>query len=62
MKRDLMEILVCPLCRGPLTLQVVEENEREIVSGSLICERCKETFPISDTIPNLLPPELRNAK
>jgi uncharacterized protein YbaR (Trm112 family) len=61
MKRDLMEILVCPLCRGPLILQVAEENEREIVSGSLTCERCNETFPISDTIPNLLPPELRKA-
>jgi uncharacterized protein len=59
MKRDLMDILVCPLCKGPLELQVTEENEREIVSGSLTCAQCNETYPISDTIPNLLPPELR---
>lgn len=61
MKRDLMEILVCPLCKGPLELRVTEENEREIVSGSLICAHCNETYPISETIPNLLPPELRKA-
>ena len=61
MKRDLMEILVCPLCRGPLALHVDEENEREIVTGSLTCKQCNETYPISDTIPNLLPPELRRA-
>jgi uncharacterized protein len=56
-----MEILVCPLCKGPLELAVTEENEREIVTGSLACSRCNETYPISDTIPNLLPPELRKA-
>ena len=61
MKRDLMEILVCPLCKGPLELAVDEENEREIVTGSLTCAKCKQTYPITDTIPNLLPPELRTA-
>ena len=61
MKRDLMDILVCPLCKGPLELQVTEENEREIVSGLLTCEQCHEVYPISETIPNLLPPELRKA-
>ena len=59
MQRDLMDILVCPLCKGPLELQVTEENEREIISGSLTCKQCNEVYPISDTIPNLLPPELR---
>jgi uncharacterized protein YbaR (Trm112 family) len=61
MKRSLMEILVCPLCKGTLELHVDEENEREIVTGSLTCAQCNETYPIADTIPNLLPPELRKA-
>jgi uncharacterized protein YbaR (Trm112 family) len=27
----------------------------------LHCARCNETYPIEDTIPNLLPPDLRRA-
>ena len=59
MKRDLMEILACPMCKGTLELRVDEENTDEIVRGVLHCAQCKEDYPIEDTIPNLLPPELR---
>jgi uncharacterized protein YbaR (Trm112 family) len=59
MRRDLMEILVCPMCKGELQLTVDEENAGEIVRGSLLCVRCVERYPIEDTIPNLLPPDLR---
>ncbi|MBI4498395.1 MAG: methytransferase partner Trm112 [Chloroflexi bacterium] len=59
MKRDLMEILACPMCKGPLDLTVTEENDEEIVRGTLRCARCNESYPIEDTIPNLLPPDLR---
>ncbi len=59
MKRDLMEILACPMCKTPLELAVDEENADEIVRGSLRCSRCNESYPIEDTIPNLLPPDLR---
>ncbi len=55
MKRELMEILACPVCQGDLELEVVDENETEIVSGSLYCPRCDVHYPIVDTIPNLLP-------
>jgi len=61
MKRDLMEILACPVCKGPLELTVDEENADEIVTGSLACATCNESYPITETIPNLLPPQLRNA-
>ena len=57
MKRDLMEILVCPVCKGELELTVDEENEKEIVTGSLYCPKGDVRYPIVDTIPNLLPPE-----
>ena len=60
MKRDLMDILVCPVCKGPLTLAVAKEENDEIVEGSLHCDSCDDTYPIEDTIPNLLPPDLRN--
>lgn len=61
MKRQLMEILVCPVCKGELQLTVQEENEKEIVKGDLYCKKCNEHYPIEDTIPNMLPPELRKA-
>lgn len=54
-----MDLIVCPICRQPFELTVDEENEREIVTGSLFCARCNERYPIVDTIPNLLPPDLR---
>jgi uncharacterized protein len=57
MKKELMNILVCPVCKGTLTLTIEKENEKEIVSGKLYCPKDKATYPIVDTIPNLLPPE-----
>jgi len=56
MKRELVQILVCPLCKGDLELKVDEEKEEEIVRGSLYCSNCDYSYPILDTIPNLLPP------
>ena len=57
MKKELMDILACPVCKGELELSVAEENEQEIVTGSLYCPRCDVQYPIEDTIPNLLPPD-----
>lgn len=57
MKRELMEILACPVCKGELELNVEEEKESEIISGSLYCPKCAVHYPIKDAIPNLLPPE-----
>jgi len=55
MKRSLMDILCCPVCKGDLTLHVDEENETEILEGHLHCAKCRVTYPILDGIPNLLP-------
>ncbi len=60
MRRQLMDILVCPECRSELSLSVAEERDDEIVSGSLKCQSCGKTYPIEDTIPNMLPPSLRD--
>lgn len=60
MKKDLMAILVCPVCKGKLELKVEKESGGEITAGALYCLRCKVNYPITDTIPNLLPPESRN--
>ncbi|MBI4186381.1 MAG: methytransferase partner Trm112 [Chloroflexi bacterium] len=59
MKREMMDILACPVCKRKLELTVDEENEREIVTGSFYCGKCDVRYLIEDTIPNLLPPEQR---
>lgn len=56
MKRSLMDIICCPVCKGDLVLSVDRENEREILEGELRCTACRVTYPIHDGIPNLLPP------
>ena len=60
MKKELMDILACPVCKGDLELNVKEENEKEVVTGSLYCRKCEEQYPIKDAIPNLLPPDQRD--
>lgn len=55
MRRKMLDILCCPVCKQDLTLEVIEENEKEIVEGSLCCARCGVQYPIHDGIPNLLP-------
>jgi uncharacterized protein YbaR (Trm112 family) len=55
----MMEILVCPVDKGELTLTIVKEEGDEVIEGSLRCATCNETYPIEDSIPNLLPPEMR---
>ncbi len=59
MNVDLMEILVCPVCKGSLELRVDQEEGPDVITGALLCSRCRETYPIEDSIPNLLPPQLR---
>ena len=59
MKPELMEILCCPMCKGDLVLTVDEEDDKEIIKGSLFCEKCNEYYPIEEGIPNMLPPDLR---
>jgi uncharacterized protein YbaR (Trm112 family) len=51
MDPKLLEILVCPLCKGPLTYQ----KERQ----ELICKADRLAFPIRDGIPVMLEEEAR---
>ena len=62
MKRELMDILVCPLCKGELHLEISQEADGEIISGVLNCDSCPEEYPIENAIPNLLPRDLRTPK
>lgn len=54
-----MDILACPADHGNLALTIEREDGNDIVDGLLACEICGEKYPIVDSVPNLLPPELR---
>lgn len=51
MDKKLLEILVCPTCKGPL---VYLRREAE-----LVCRACRLAFPIRDDIPVMLEEEAR---
>ncbi len=51
MDGKLLDILACPLCKGPL---VYKKTEAE-----LICKPCRLGFPIKDDIPVMLEDEAR---
>jgi len=55
MKKELLDILCCPHCKGTFQLSVEKEEQNEIIEGKLICQHCCNTYEIKDEIPNLLP-------
>lgn len=55
MRRSLMDILCCPVCKGDLSLKVGKEDDKEILEGDLLCETCGVNYSIHEGIPNLLP-------
>ena len=51
MDRKLLDILVCPLCKGPLLYRKPEKE--------LICKADRLAYPIRDDIPVMLEDEAR---
>jgi uncharacterized protein YbaR (Trm112 family) len=43
---DLLEILACPKCKGPVTLRSDE--------SAFVCEACRLVYSVVDEIPNFL--------
>jgi uncharacterized protein YbaR (Trm112 family) len=53
MDKQLLEMLVCPLCKGPLELKRADGTEE------LICYADRLAFPVRDGIPLMLENEAR---
>lgn len=47
----LLEILVCPICKGPL------DYRKD--AAELVCKACRLAFPVRDDIPVMLEDEAR---
>ncbi|MGH8400561.1 MAG: Trm112 family protein [Gammaproteobacteria bacterium] len=54
MDNKLLEILVCPVCKGPLTYRKAEHE--------LICKVDRLAYPVRDGIPVMLEDEAREMK
>lgn len=52
MDRRILDILVCPICKGPLKTD--NNPAQEGVQAELICTRDRLAFPIRDDIPVML--------
>ncbi len=51
MDKKLLDILVCPVCKGPLTYEKAAQE--------LTCFGCRLAYPIRDDIPVMLEDEAR---
>lgn len=51
MDKRLLEILVCPLCKGPLLNRPLHQE--------LVCSPCRLAYPVRDDIPVMLEGEAR---
>jgi len=52
MDARLLEILVCPICKGPLGYRKPQ--------AELVCKPCRLAYPIKDDIPVMLEDEARS--
>jgi len=46
LKKELLDILACPKCKGDLVYKEVEHF--------LVCKKCKLMYPVRDNIPIML--------
>ena len=51
MDAKLLDILVCPLCKGPLLYKKAQ--------GELVCKPCRLGYPVRDGIPVMLEDDAR---
>ncbi|PSQ31752.1 hypothetical protein BRD16_02240 [Halobacteriales archaeon SW_6_65_46] len=61
MQESLLDIICCPLDKSALELESIRRDDDEVLDGRLVCTECSEEYPIEDGIPNLLPPDMREA-
>ena len=49
--KQLLDILACPKCKGDLTYETDQGNDK---NGRLICSACKLVYRVEDDIPIML--------
>ena len=54
MKPKLLELLVCPGCKGDLSLRADQGSGDDILSGALTCDACRAVYPVVAGIPRFV--------
>lgn len=54
MFKFLQDKLICPLCHGELTWNVLEENQINIIEAHITCTSCGKEYSVKDQIANFL--------
>ena len=65
MKKQLLDLLVCPAClpqEYPLVAEIVREQEGDIDTAILMCQHCGARFPVTDGIALLDPHATDNGR
>jgi SAM-dependent methyltransferase len=55
MKLSVLDIIVCPTCKGELTLRTTSKEGAEVIEGSLDCTGCDASFSITKGVPRFVP-------
>jgi uncharacterized protein YbaR (Trm112 family)/ubiquinone/menaquinone biosynthesis C-methylase UbiE len=54
MKARLLDLLVCPICKGELSLRTDQASGDDIMSGTLTCGACRAGYRIAGGIPRFV--------
>lgn len=58
MREELIEMLACPVCQGPLGWEILSESGGQIETAEARCESCKAVYPVREGIGGFLTPDL----
>ena len=57
MRLKLLDVLVCPGCRGDFVCEAERSDGDEVIEGRLACQGCAAVYPIEEAIPRFVPRE-----
>jgi hypothetical protein len=52
--REVLELIVCPVCYGRLSLLEEDRSAAQKEASAVVCEGCGRRYPVEDGIPVLL--------
>jgi uncharacterized protein YbaR (Trm112 family) len=61
MKKSFLTMLICPVDKTDLHINIFMHEGEEILEGILICKKCLRYYPIVQGVPIISPDEYRDA-
>jgi len=54
MRKEILDYLCCSESKGDLELKIIEEVDKKMKEGVLVCKNCKKEFKILSFIPRFV--------